>query len=279
MATWVNDWWLLLRVVAVFNLIAWIVSAVLLRRRRASLVPDFRERRWSLWLSAGYVLGCAFRSFLPRIDLERICLMQTWLSRMTVGRSVATVAELCFMAQCALLLYHLGRATQQPTQRRFALQVSYWLMPLIVLAECASWYAVLSTNYFGHFVENSLWTLCAGLLLASLVMLWSAADSMQRQFLAVMMLFAGGYIMFMLQVDLPMYWHRGIRQLAAGVDYLPLAQGWLEASRACVVSFEWQTWREEIPWMTLYFTIAVWISIWLPHVPAWRNGAATSTSQ
>ena len=47
-----------------------------------------------LLFCAGYVFGCAFRSFLPRADVQRICLFDTWLSSVFVGRTVATVAEL-----------------------------------------------------------------------------------------------------------------------------------------------------------------------------------------
>ena len=47
-----------------------------------------------LLLCAAYVFGCAFRSFLPRADVQRICLFDTWLSSVVVGRSVATLAEL-----------------------------------------------------------------------------------------------------------------------------------------------------------------------------------------
>jgi hypothetical protein len=41
-----------------------------------------------LLLCAGYVFGCAFRSILPRADVQRICLFDTWLSSVVVGRSV-----------------------------------------------------------------------------------------------------------------------------------------------------------------------------------------------
>ena len=64
-----------------------------------------------LFLSAAYVFGCAFRSFLPRADIQRICLFDTWLSSATVGRSVATVAEICFAAQWAIILHQLGTMT------------------------------------------------------------------------------------------------------------------------------------------------------------------------
>ncbi len=46
-----------------------------------------------LLFCAAYVFGCAFRSLLPRADVQRICLFDTWLSSVMVGRSVATVAE------------------------------------------------------------------------------------------------------------------------------------------------------------------------------------------
>lgn len=270
MTTAVHTWWVGLAIVAIVNMAAWTFSAVILRRRRQRFsASEYQHRRWLLWLSAAYVAGCAFRSFLPRIDLERICLLQSWLSSMVVGRSVATVAELCFMAQCALLLHLAGRGTDS----LFTLTVSWLLVPLIVVAECASWYAILSTNYLGHFVENTLWTVCALLLLASFFVLWPHSTQRQRHFLLAMMVFAMGYIVFMTTVDLPMYWSRWNAGLATGVRYLSLLQGLVDASRTCVVSFDWRVWREEIPWMTLYFTVAVWVSIALPHAPTWTNNA------
>ncbi len=272
MITIVHIWWLILCVVAVLNVAAWAVSAAALARRDHGSVAEYKRRCWLLWLSAGYVAGCAFRSFLPRIDLERICLWESWLSRMVVGRSVATVAELCFMAQCALLLHEAGSATGQ----RFTVKASLLLVPLIVIAEVASWYAIVSTNYFGHVVENSIWTLCAVLLLASFCFLWPHSTRPQRRFLAAMMAFAGTYIVFMTTVDVPMYWSRWNAELTAGVQYLSLPQGLMDASRQCVVSFDWTIWREEIPWMTLYFTVAVWVSILLPHAPSWNDASRGS---
>ncbi len=258
----------MLCVVALVNIAAgWLSAVTLSRRQQHYPAREYQHRRWLLWLSAGYVAGCAFRSFLPRIDLERICLVQSWLSRMVVGRSVATIAELCFMAQCALLLHIAGRGTDN----RFTINISRLLVPLIIIAECASWYAILSTNYFGHVLENSIWTGCAALLLLCFFRLWSHSKRRQRLFLVAMMLFAASYIVFMVSVDVPMYWSRWQAQLAASVQHLSLWRGLIDASQRCVVSFEFVIWRQEIPWMTLYFTIAVWVSILLPHAPGWRN--------
>ena len=65
-------------------------------------------------LSAVYVFGCAFRSLLPRADVERICLFNTWLSSVLIGRSVATLAELCFAVQWVIIAN--SAASRIPTQ-------------------------------------------------------------------------------------------------------------------------------------------------------------------
>ena len=73
-------------------------------RRRAGVLSheSYSTCRAQLLLSAFYVFGCAFRSALPVFDVPRITLFNTWLSSVAVGRSVATIAEVCFVAQWAL---------------------------------------------------------------------------------------------------------------------------------------------------------------------------------
>src|SRR5258707_1791810 len=106
-----------------------------------------------LFLCAAYVFGCAFRSFLPRADVQRICLFDTWLSSVVVGRTVATVAEVCFVLQWAIILHQLGTMTGAET----TLTAAWIIVPLILIAECFSWYGVLTTHYLHNAIENSLW--------------------------------------------------------------------------------------------------------------------------
>ena len=145
-------WWSLLTLVSGANIAVWFLLYRQLRSRPA--VSAARPAsRLMLLLCAGYVFGCAFRSLLPRADVQRICLFDTWLSSVMVGRSVATVAELCFAAQWALILHQLGTMTGAGT----TLNVAWVIVPLILIAECYSWYAVLTTNYLGNAIENSIW--------------------------------------------------------------------------------------------------------------------------
>jgi hypothetical protein len=270
----VQIWWIILCFVGVLNIAVWSLSTAMLVRRQENLfsATQHRQQHWMVWLSGIYVAGCAFRSFLPRIDLERVCLVQSELSNMMVGRTVATVAELCFIAQGAIFLYQAGNNTGN----RLIKTISLTLVPIIFVAECASWYAILSKNYFGHVVENSIWTFSAMLLLVSFVFLWPGSSRKQQHFLTAMIIFAISYIAFMMSIDVPMYWFRWSEGLAMGREYLSLGQGVLDALQPCVVNFNWDIWRMEIPWMTLYFTVAVWFSISLAHVPSWDNKSSRS---
>src|ERR1700744_4070544 len=126
-------WWTFLTLVSVANVAVWFF----LYRELHRPAGDNTGIELMLLLSAAYVFGCAFRSVLPRADVQRICLFDTWLSSVLVGRSVATIAELCFAAQWAIILQQLGEVTGAETTLNAALVI----MPLIFIAEGFSWYA------------------------------------------------------------------------------------------------------------------------------------------
>src|SRR5262245_58684108 len=104
-------WWSLLALAGGTNIAAWFVLYHYLRETRADGLGGTPHTELMLFLCAAYVFGCAFRSFLPRADVQRICLVDTWLSSVMVGRSVATVAEVAFAAQWAIILHQLGTMT------------------------------------------------------------------------------------------------------------------------------------------------------------------------
>lgn len=253
-------WWTALAGAGLLNVALWLGVAVRTMRRREAMDADER-RFWKLQvlLSAGFVFGCAFRSFVPRADVQRIGLVDSWISAVAVGRSVATVAELCFMAQMAFHLRRLGRSVGS----RAAVLLSYPILPMIATAECFSWYAVLTTNYLGNAVEESLWTASAALLVAGCAAAWPRCGARRRRLLAIPFVAGPCYLAFMSLVDVPMYLGRWRADRAAGRAFLSLADGWRDAAHRWVVTFRLDDWRAEIPWMTLYFTAAVWISLTL----------------
>jgi hypothetical protein len=210
-----------------------------------------------LLLCAVYVIGCAFRSVLPRADVQRICLFDTWLSSVMVGRSVATVAELCFVIQWAIVLRMLGRLTGCDTVKT----ISRIIVPLTAVAECCSWYAVISTNYLGNVLENSLWTVTFALTAIALIRLVPRFRNGAQLVIAAAAFGCLGYVVFMGTVDVPMYVVRWQADLADGKPLLGLIAGLHDVATRWVVTHDIAQWRQEIAWQSLYFSMAVWTSL------------------
>jgi hypothetical protein len=257
-------WWSSLCAIGALNILAWSMSAVALNRRRAIMAPDtYAVRRLQLQLSAIYVFGCAFRSAVPVFDVPRICMFNSWLSSVIVGRSVATCAELCFVAQWAVMLRVTSRSTGSAVGRFASLAV----LPLIAVAEICSWYSVLSTSNLGHVAEESIWGLSAALLVVSMAVIWPRCSPSLRPVLLAWCVAGAAYVAFMFLVDVPTYWSRWIATGASGGHYLSMAQGARDVAVRRVVSYRWEDWRSEMVWMSLYFSVAVWLSIALIHAP------------
>jgi len=200
-----------------------------------------------LLLSAAYVFGCAFRSFLPRADVQRICLFDTWLSSVVVGRSIATVAEICFAAQWALILYQLGTMTGADT----TMNAAWVIVPLILIAECFSWYAVLTTNYLGSAIENSIWAVAFFIVGVGLCRLLPEFDGPARAVLVIAIIGIAGYLAFLMTIDVPMYLGRWWAEVGEGNRRLGPLEGLRDVSTRWVVTHEFAQWKGEIVWMSL----------------------------
>src|SRR6476469_454061 len=142
----VSWWWGLLTLVSGINIAVWFALYRELPLQPAGAAGGTSGIGMMLLFCAAYVFGCAFRSFLPRADVQRICLFDTWLSSVLIGRSVATVAEICFAAQWAIVLRQLAGIVGVDT----TLTIAEAIVPLILLAQCCSWYGVLTTNYLAN---------------------------------------------------------------------------------------------------------------------------------
>jgi hypothetical protein len=254
----VASWHALLGATAVVNLALLALTAVAVRHAQTAFSTESDTAfRMQLLLCAAYVLGCAFRSVLPVYDVPRIVLIDWRLSSVIVGRSVATVAELCFAFQWALVLHAI--ALSSPSS--FVQAVSLAIVPLIVLAEGWSWYAVLTTAQRGHVVENSLWGLSAALVVASLLVVGPHRLADLYPPMIIWCIGGAAYVAFIFLFDVPMYWSRWLADQAGGRQYLSITRGVVDVWRRRIVSYRWEDWKTEVVWMSLYFTLGVWCSI------------------
>ncbi len=274
-------WWGLLTVVSGANIAGWFLLYRQLHEQPTGSPGSTSGIELMLLLCAAYVFGCAFRSLLPRADVQRICLFDTWLSSVVVGRSVATVAEICFAAQWAIILHQLGTMTGADT----TLNAAWVIVPLILIAECFSWHAVLTTHYLGNAIENSIWAVAFVVVGIGLCRLLPEFDGEVRVVLVITIIGIAGYLAFLMTIDVPMYLSRWRADIADGSKFLRPLEGLRDVSTRWVVTHDLAEWKDEIAWMSLYFSAAVWASLALcvfyslgDHLPRYRTEAIVASS-
>ncbi|HVU01380.1 MAG TPA: hypothetical protein VHE30_06495 [Polyangiaceae bacterium] len=236
--------------IAVFNALLWAVTCI--PRFDTATDPGFQ-----VLLSGIFVAVCAFRAWLPRVDLERYCLVDNPLSSMFVGRAAATVAEISFAAQVALSLHRVGVVAHVP----WVVTASLFVVPPLVLAQCFCWYSVLTLNHLGHAIEESLWTATMALVG---VCLCAAARNLQGGMLLWVCggaLLALGFVSFMVLVDVPMYLRRWREARRDERIFLTVREGMRDAMNRRITTRDWAVWRPEVAWLTGYFSVAVWLSV------------------
>jgi hypothetical protein len=247
-------WWGILGLVSGANIAVWFLLYRYLQEPRTDGLGSASDLQLMLFLSAAYVSGCAFRSFLPRADVQRICLFDTWLSSVTVGRSVATVAEICFAAQWAIILHQLGTMTGADT----TLSAAWVIVPLILIAECFSWYAVLTKNYLGNAIENSIWAVSFFIIAIGICRLLPEFEGRVGVVLVIAIIGIAGYLVFLATIDVPMYLTRWQAERADRIGPLSPLEGLRDASFRWVVTHDIAQWKDEIAWMS---SAAVWGSL------------------
>jgi hypothetical protein len=243
-------WWLGLCGASLLNVGVWLVAAFV-------DLPYTQYRFWQLALSGVYVVGCAFRSVFPRVDLERTCLWNTPLSTIFTGRFVATLAESCFAVQCTLFLSKLSEMTGVG----YVEPLSIFIVPVIVVAQLLCWYAVLTLDHRGHVVEELLWVFALALMAAGFAGCWLNSEGTLRVIIAIGIACCGGAALLITCVDIPMYISRWYRHRHIEHQYLPLFGGLKDTLARRHSTTNWLVWRREVPWMTLYFSVGVWLSI------------------
>ena len=241
-------WLCSLAALTAFNVGLWICIA-----RSAPLSKPYVMTQ--LLLSGVYVGVCGFRSLFPRVDLERRCLWDSWLSTIMLGRTSATIAELCFALQCALFVQRLSAITGLASLGVGA----HIFVPVAFFAELVCWYAVLSLNHVGHAIEETLWALLMLLLAVAFGKAAFAAHGTLRMMLTTGVLVYGTGAALTMAFDVRMYLRRW--RLHPAGQRLTLVTGLRDCRQRRHPTLAWEDWREEAPWMTLYFSFGVWTSL------------------
>ncbi|EED88390.1 predicted protein [Thalassiosira pseudonana CCMP1335] len=266
------QWWAVLSSIGLINIAFWVYTYCTLDLEDTTAKTTHPYQYYHLMLSGVYVFVCAYRSFLPRIDLERYCLFDTFLSSIFLGRSAATIAEISFACQISLFLYHLGDVHGHPLTQYLAIA----LVPLITIAQGFCWCGVVSLNHFYHAVEESIWAVSSIFVAAAMGgFAYYHPDNHSLCRTGVIGCVASLFFFaFMAIVDVPMYIKRWkehketAKQYGKKMVHMSSFEGAKDAWERRAVTKSWNVWKEETVWLTGYFSSAVWLSLFLVHVPA-----------
>ena len=252
----VLSWWAAMCVLAALNVGLWITLW--------QLGPvDGLHGGLQLMLSGVYVLVCAYRSVLPRVDLERLVVVDTPWSSIFLGRTAATVAEICFALQLGLAVHELGGHAGMPWVQQAA-----WAIPVfMVVAQTFCWHSVLTLNHITQAVESMLWAAGFTWMAALLVVVALGSSGWVQSLAMVGILCSAAFVAYVAGVDAPMYWRRYHQGRARGQVYMRLDHGARDAWQRRVRSGSWAAWRADALWLTPYFSVGVWISMALVWVP------------
>ncbi len=262
-ATSVLLWWGALCVLAVGNVCFWAYAVVAFLRRARTAPQAEVARSPHVWLSGGYVLGTAFLWLLPRASLERQVLVDSWLSSPLLGRSVQTVAELCFLMQWALLLREYARAERSS----FGEQVASAIVPLGLGAQVCAWFGVVTQNHAGLAAQAALFAIIASAVGLALADLWKRAFSPMRTFLALCIVCCVVFTLYTWTVSVPLHLARDHAARAAHAAHLPWATGLMDAARHWVVARDYATWQAELGFTPLYASVTLWLSLAFMRAP------------
>ena len=247
-----------------------------------------------------YSICCAFRSILPRLDVERVCMYDTWLSYIAIGRTVAFIAEVSFAYQLSSILSELSLGLIKEYEKyqcikdtekglffihKVISQIQFWML---VIANLFCWTSVITTNQIFHAIEESLWMLSALLLFISYSFIRFKANNLQQNYpkfqipndilnlFYVILFLTPIYILFMIFFDIPMYYHRWLLDESIDRKYLDFISGVFDSFQCREVTKSFDFWKNEMPWMSGYFSVAVWISIWLMRSPSFFSTSLVS---
>lgn len=284
---WSVSWYATLCCVAAIDLIAFSAALTLLKVSEDVVVRTYQRTLRSL--SACYVFVCVYRCIFPVQYPQRFVWWDTPMSSILVIRLMATIGELCFVAQIALALsfceHEIHCITRQRWRHYFTQTVALVMVVLIVVAETCSNYATATQNYLGNVLEESCWGVAFSIASPAFFLLTTSCQKLsepvqhsswwQRAFgvSGLGLSFGIGslaYAVYMWAVDVPTYTRLYRMQLEQDFHFQPLLHGIWNAATERNQTREEENWHYAVVWQTFYFSLAVWASILLISAPRLR---------
>jgi hypothetical protein len=188
------------------------------------------------------------------------------LTTLSIGSSsAASVAEVVWAYQFLATLQSLRHASplQLGQSVGYAGKIALFFA---VIAEGFSWTNLITTNNVWAVVEQALWSgLFAVFGFAFLRIMYTWTDHPFSYRVLALLLFAMSIEQCYEAFGL--YLRRYLDDEQNGVEYNSLVEGFKNLCSCTVVDKSLESWMADLPWMTGYFTVAVWSSIWMTISP------------
>ncbi len=283
---WAWPWWTVIVLINVTNLV---VCAFVYRR---SLVPkdgsDTVYRRRMRMMGVIFTLVAAYRAIFVSRYTAQLAWFDTLANSSLLIRMFAVAAELSFSGLIALAMLRVNRdlpASDEAHDNKFKLFMTtkspYVLIICIFLAQFFATGGLITKNQTLFAIEETLWTLgflsVLPLALIQLRRVFAVKDNktvaqlkMLRQSTMIIAAWCMFYCSYGLFYHLPLEtWAGAINQMETG---LPIVKSGAVALRdAFLIVNETKAYSDWgfgfLLWHSAYFTILVWISIFLVRAP------------
>ena len=257
-----RSWNRFLTIVSIFNIIL-VINYYYLNKN----IMD-KSKLLILILVFIFVIVCAVRSIWPRTDSYKLCYYNNLISIPTVGRTLATFAEMSFVTLIVIITNTILNDSSNGSKMFSILKkYNYLLIPMIFCAQIFCWFGVITVRPILNAIEESLWAILGfskciifSLIFYNLINRDNLSPKLNHiKFICpIIIVSCLLYVLFMVKHDVPMYIRRHKENKRKPLNFI---DGLKNLSRCNKVSKSYTDWKEEIPWLTLYFTLAVWITI------------------
>ena len=190
---------------------SWYISLLLLLFSQLFIL-DFNNS-----YANAFFVNCIIRGAFPRVDITRICFLDGIFSSVIVGRTLATVGEIglvyCvrdYLHKNLILCRKINRYSFWTSCSLLVISlINYLSIGLVCIAEVFSWLAVIHKNNKFHVTEELIW-FYMGLFTFTLVLFFQHNIQSEnfRKYNGKIVNYSFLYCIYMLLVDIPMYYNR-----------------------------------------------------------------------
>jgi len=224
-----------------------------------NIKPETQEEKYSKLLSSLFILSTTVRAIFPRIDVERICYFNSFVSSTFIGRSLATIGEVSFALQLSLYLLRISK-NLKITKYNLLL----YLFPIFVtIAQGFCWVGVITKKQIYHCIEETIWMCSVAFLIIPTVIeiLGVSKESNTQTIFIIALGLIVVYVVFMAYIDIPMYYRRYLKDEKGKTKYLTFSEGLYDCMSCNIITKKWSDWKEDYYWMFGYFSISTLLSI------------------